>query len=158
MSKTVHQLTNNLTTCLLTNTSCDKIHEKFKGWTHEIRTPHLLWMELVESPIHPHSNIQMVQSSVLTNLVRHGSHSGSAELSGAVGNRSTHFLHDDTVITGAVQAQLLQDAPHLQKGQPVTEWGFLMGTLVTTARQATDHFSQQVMKDRVCLKSDRTVY
>ena len=74
----------------------------------------ILWMELVESAIHPHCDVQMVQSSVLTDLVDHGGHSGSADLSSTTGNSATHFLHDDTVIAGAVQAQVLQDAPHLQ--------------------------------------------
>lgn len=79
----------------------------------------LLWVQLVQRAVHAHGDIQVVHASVLTDLVDHGSHSGSADLSGAAGHRATHLLDDDTVITGAVEPQLLQDRPDLQQRQTI---------------------------------------
>lgn len=79
----------------------------------------LLRVELVERAVHAHSNIQAVQPSVLTDLVHHGCHSGSADLGGAVGHGAAHLLDDNTVITGAVEPQLLQDCPDLQQRQTI---------------------------------------
>lgn len=79
----------------------------------------LLWVQLVERAVHAHGNIQVVQPSVLTDLVHHSSHSGSADLSRAAGHGATHLLDDNTVITGAVEPQLLQDRPDLQQRQTI---------------------------------------
>lgn len=76
-------------------------------------------MQLVQRAVHAHGDIQVVHASVLTDLVDHGSHSGSADLSCAAGHRATHLLDDDTVITGAVEPQLLQDRPDLQQRQTI---------------------------------------
>ena len=40
-----------------------------------------LWMQFVESPVHPYGDVQMVQSSVLSDLIDHGRHSGPTQLS-----------------------------------------------------------------------------
>ncbi len=79
----------------------------------------LLWVQLVERAVHAHGGIQVVQASVLTDLVHHRSHSGSADLSCAAGHCATHLFDDDTVITGAVEPQLLQDRPDLQQCQTI---------------------------------------
>lgn len=79
----------------------------------------LLWVQLVQRAVHAHGDVQVVHASVLTDLVDHGSHSGSADLSGAAGHRAAHLLDDDTVITGAVEPQLLQDRPDLQQRQTI---------------------------------------
>lgn len=79
----------------------------------------LLWVQLVECAIHTHCNIQVVQSSVLTDLVHHCSHSSSAQLSCSAGHCAAHLLDDNTVITGAVEPQLLQDRSDLQQGQTI---------------------------------------
>lgn len=76
-------------------------------------------MQLVERAVHAHGDVQVVHSSVLTDLVHHGSHSGSADLSCAAGHRATHLLDDNTVITGAVEPQLLKDRPDLQQRQTI---------------------------------------
>ncbi len=79
----------------------------------------LLWVQLVERAVHAHGNVKVVHSSVLTDLVHHSSHAGSADLSRATGHRATHLLDDNTVITGAVEPQLLQDRPDLQQRQTI---------------------------------------
>lgn len=83
----------------------------------------LLWVQLVERAVHAHGDVQVVQPSVLTDLVHHGSHSGSTDLSRAAGHRAAHLLDDNTVITGAVEPQLLQDRPDLQQRQTITVQG-----------------------------------
>lgn len=79
----------------------------------------LLWVQLVQCAIDANGNIQVVQSSVLTDLVHHGSHSGSTDLSRTAGHGATHLLDNNTVITGAVEPQLLQDRPDLQQRQTI---------------------------------------
>ncbi|PWA30689.1 hypothetical protein CCH79_00009278, partial [Gambusia affinis] len=79
----------------------------------------VLHLDLVERAVHTHGDVQVVQSSVLTDLVHHGGHSGSADLSGAAGHRSTHLLNDNTVVTGAVESQLLQNRSDLQQCQTI---------------------------------------
>lgn len=76
-------------------------------------------MELVERPVYAHGHVQVVQASVLADLVHHGSHAGAADLGGAVGHGAAHLLDDDAVVAGAVQAQLLQDGPDLQQRQTI---------------------------------------
>ncbi len=75
---------------------------------------YLLWMELIQSAIHPNGDVQMVQTTVLSDFVYNSGHSCSTDLGSPVGNSSTHFLDDNTVITCAVQAQMLQNGPDLQ--------------------------------------------
>lgn len=79
----------------------------------------LLWVQLVERAVHAHGDVQVVQSSVLTDLVHHGGHPGSADLSRAAGHRAAHLLDDNTVVAGAVEPQLLQDRPDLQQRQTI---------------------------------------
>lgn len=79
----------------------------------------LLWVQLVECAVHAHGDVQVLQFSVLTDLVHHGGHSGSADLSRTTGHGAAHLLDDDTVITGAVEPQLLQDCPDLQQRQTI---------------------------------------
>lgn len=79
----------------------------------------LLWVQLVERAVHAYCNVQVVHSPVLTDLVHHSSHAGSADLSRTTGHRATHLLDDNTVITGAVEPQLLQDRPDLQQRQTI---------------------------------------
>lgn len=83
----------------------------------------LLWVQLVERAVHTHGDVQVVQSPVLTDLVHHRRHSGSADLSGATGHGAAHLLDDNTVITGAVESQLLQDRPDLQQRQTIARRG-----------------------------------
>ena len=79
-----------------------------------------LWVEFVKRAVHAHGDVQVLQPSVLTDLIHHGRHSGSADLSGAAGHGPAHLLDDNTVVAGAVQPQLLQDGPDLQQRQTVT--------------------------------------
>lgn len=82
-----------------------------------------LRVQLVERAVHAHRHVQVVQSPVLTDLVHHGGHAGSADLSGATRHGAAHLFDDDTVITGAVEPQLLQDRPDLQQRQTIAEGG-----------------------------------
>lgn len=68
---------------------------------------HSLWMQFVERAVHPYSDVQVVQSTVLPNLVHYGRHARSADLSSAAGHGATHFFHNDGVVACAVQSQLL---------------------------------------------------
>ena len=77
-------------------------------------------MQFVECPIHPYSDVQVVQSTVLPNLVHHRSHPRAADLGSPAGHRAAHLLHDDGVIACAVQPQLLKNGSYLEQGQPVT--------------------------------------
>lgn len=43
-----------------------------------------LRMQLVKSPIHSHCDVQVVQASVLPDLIHHGRHTCSAQLSSTV--------------------------------------------------------------------------
>ena len=90
------------------------------GGSYQAIGSFLLWVELVERSVHPHGDVQVVQPAVLPDLVHHGGHAGSADLRGAARHGPTHLLHDDTIVTGAVQTQTLQDGPHLEQGQTVT--------------------------------------
>lgn len=99
----------------------------------------LLWVQLVERAVHAHGNVQVVQSSVLTDLVHHSSHSGSADLSRTAGHRSAHLLDDNTVITGAVEPQLLQDRPDLQQRQTITVEQGGGGSMSEVSQQQESH-------------------
>ena len=72
-------------------------------------------MKLVECAIHAHSHVEVVQPSVLADLVHHGSHARTTQLRGPLGHHPAHGLDEDTVVTGAVQAQLLEDGPDLEQ-------------------------------------------
>lgn len=80
-------------------------------------------MEFVKRAVHAHGDVQVVQASVLPDLIHHGRHAGSADLSGAAGHGAAHLLDDDAVVAGAVEAQLLQDSPDLQQRQTVAVGG-----------------------------------
>lgn len=67
----------------------------------------LLWVQLIEGAINAHGDVQVVQSSVLPDLVHNSRHAGSADLRGTAGHCATHLLDNNTVITGAVESQLL---------------------------------------------------
>lgn len=41
-----------------------------------------LWMQLIEGPVHPHSDFQMIQSSVFSDFIDHSRHPCAAQLSG----------------------------------------------------------------------------
>ena len=88
-------------------------------------------MELVECSVHPHGDVHVGQPAVLSDLLNHGGHSGSAELSSAVRHDATHLLDYDTVITRAVQPQVLQDGPDLQERQAVTRGRQITVTLLS---------------------------
>lgn len=72
-------------------------------------------MKLVQRPVHTHSHVEVVQPSVLTDLIHYGRHAGTAQLRCPLGHHPAHGLHEDTVIAGAVQAQLLEDGPDLEQ-------------------------------------------
>lgn len=80
-------------------------------------------MQLVERAVHAHGDVQVVQAAVLADLVHHGGHAGAADLGRAAGHRAAHLLHDDAVVTGAGEAQLLQDRPDLQQRQAIAVEG-----------------------------------
>lgn len=84
------------------------------------RVRYSLRMELVESPVHTHCHFEVLQSSVFSYLVHHSSHACTTELGRTPGDHSAHLLHDDAVVTGALQPQVAQDGPDLQQGQAVT--------------------------------------
>lgn len=87
------------------------------------RSADSLWVEFVKRAVHAHGDVQVVQASVLPDLIHHGRHAGSADLSGAAGHGAAHLLDDDAVVAGAVEAQLLQDSPDLQQRQTVAVVG-----------------------------------
>lgn len=72
-------------------------------------------MKLVERPVHAHSHVEVVQPPVLADLVHHGSHTCATQLCGPLGHYPAHGLHEDAVVTRAVQAKLLEDGPDLQQ-------------------------------------------
>lgn len=79
-----------------------------------------LWVQLVQSAIHAHGDLEVLQALVFPPLLHDGSHAGAAHLGSPPRHSPAHLLHHYTVFTRAVQAQLLQDPPDLQEGQPVT--------------------------------------
>lgn len=81
---------------------------------------HSLRVQLVQGAIHTHGNLQVLKSLVLSPFFHDGSQARTTELGSPPGHSSTHLLHHDAVLTCAVQAQLLQDPPDLEEGQPVT--------------------------------------
>lgn len=81
---------------------------------------HSLRVQLVESSVHTHSDLEVLQPLVFSSLLHDGSQACAAELGSPPRHGPTHLLHHNTVFARAVQAQLLQDLPDLQEGQPVT--------------------------------------
>lgn len=79
-----------------------------------------LWVQLVQSAIHAHGDLEVLQALVFPPLLHDGSHAGAAHLGSPPRHGPAHLLHHYAVFTRAVQAQLLQDPPDLQEGQPVT--------------------------------------
>lgn len=77
-------------------------------------------MELVKSPVYTHCHFEAVQASVFSYLVHHSSHACATELGRTPGNHGAHLLHNDAVITRALQSEVTQDGPDLQQGQAVT--------------------------------------
>lgn len=94
---------------------------KFNMCRPNPRSADSLWVEFVKRAVHAHGDVQVVQRSVLSDLVHHGRHPGSADLRGAAGHGAAHLLDDDAVVAGAVEPQLLQDRPDLQQRQTVAE-------------------------------------
>lgn len=41
-------------------------------------------MQPIEGPIHPHGDVQMIQSSILSDFIDHGRHPCAAQLSGTL--------------------------------------------------------------------------
>lgn len=76
--------------------------------------PHSLRMKLVERAVHAHSHVEAVQPPVFADLIHHSSHACATQLRRPLGHHPTHGLHEDTVVTCAVQTQLLEDGPDLQ--------------------------------------------
>ena len=77
-------------------------------------------MQLVQCAIHAHGALEAPEPLVVSPLLHDGSHAGTTNLGGPPRHSPTHLLHHNTVFARAVQAQLLQDPPDLQEGQPVT--------------------------------------
>lgn len=77
-------------------------------------------MEFVEGPIHSDSDLQEVQISVLSYLVHHRGHSCPTQLSGTSSDHGAHLLHNDAVVTGALQTKVLEDVTDLKQRQAIT--------------------------------------
>lgn len=54
----------------------------------------LLRMSFIEAPVNPHSDVQVVQSSVLPDLIHHSRQPRPTQLSSALGHNATH-LYDN---------------------------------------------------------------
>lgn len=76
-------------------------------------------MQLVQGAVHTHGDPQVLQPLVFSPFFHDGGQACTAELGRPAGHGPAHFLHHDAVFTRAVQAQLLQDPPDLEEGQPV---------------------------------------
>lgn len=87
--------------------------------SHPVLLRHSLRVQLVQGAVHAHSDLQVLKPLVFPPFLHDGSHAGATELGRPTGHSSTHLLHHDAVLTRAVQAELLQDPPHLEEGQPV---------------------------------------
>lgn len=81
---------------------------------------HSLWVQLVQGAVYTHGDPQVFQPLVFPPFLHDSSHASTTELGCTTGHNSTHLLDYDAVLTCAVQAQLLQDPPHLKEGQAVT--------------------------------------
>lgn len=76
----------------------------------------ILWVKFVEGPIHANCNLKEVQPTVLPDFVHHSCHPRPTKLGSAPGNHCTYFLHDNAVITRALQAKVLEDGTDLEQG------------------------------------------
>lgn len=85
-----------------------------------VRHRHSLRVKLVKSSVHTHSDLEVLQPLVFSSLLHDGCQACAAELGSPPRHGPTHLLHHNAVFARAVQAQLLQDLPDLQEGQPVT--------------------------------------
>lgn len=81
---------------------------------------HSLRVQLVQRAIHSHGDLQVLQPLVFPPLLHDSSQASAAELGRPPGHSSAHLLHHNAVLTCAVQAELLQDPPDLEEGQPIT--------------------------------------
>lgn len=120
--KRIRSLSSLLFDCLrrrlvqLATCSCWKrANSKGKGWVPR----YSLRMELVQGPVYSNSNLQVLHTSVFSLLLYNSCQSRPTELGSSPGNSSTHFFHNDAVLTRAVQAKLLQNSTHLEEGEPV---------------------------------------
>lgn len=57
-----------------------------------------LWVEFVQCPIHSYCDVQVVQASVLPDLIYHGRHSCSAQLSSTMRHDSTHLRNKEILL------------------------------------------------------------
>lgn len=83
-------------------------------------------MEFVEGPIHTDGDLKEIQISILSDLVHHCGHSCPTQLSGTLSDHSAHLLHNDAVVTCALQPKVLEDVPDLKQCQAITgdtRWG-----------------------------------
>lgn len=102
-------------------------------------------MELVQSPIYTDSDLQALHTLVLPLLLQYSSQPCPTEPGSPCGDHPTHLLDDDAVLTGAVQPQLLQDAPHLEQGQAVTAQGSTGSSWVRDSSSSSDRGDSQEM-------------
>lgn len=77
-------------------------------------------MEFVEGPIHTNGDLKGLQMSVLSDLVHHRGHSCPTQLSGTSSDHGAHLLHNDAVVTGALQTKVLEDVTDLKQRQAIT--------------------------------------
>lgn len=87
--------------------------------SHPVLLRHSLRVQLVQGAVHAHSDLQVLEPLVFPPLLHDGSHACATELGRPAGHSATHLLHHDAVLARAVQAELLQDPPHLEEGQPI---------------------------------------
>ena len=80
---------------------------------------HSLRVQLIQGAVHTHSDPHVLKSLVFSPLLHDGSQASTIKLGRPPGHSAAHLLHHDAVLTRAVQAELLQDPPDLEEGQPV---------------------------------------
>lgn len=98
---------------------CKGVHPVAPAPSQPCLSGHSLWMQLVQGTVHTHSDPQVLKPLVFSPLLHNGSQTSATELGCPPGHGSAHLLHHDAVLTCAVQAELLQDPPDLEKGQPI---------------------------------------
>lgn len=77
-------------------------------------------MQLVQGAVHAHGDPQALEPLVFPPFLYNGGQASATELGRPPGHSSAHLLHHNAVLTRAVQAELLQDPPDLEEGQPIT--------------------------------------
>lgn len=80
-----------------------EIHKEKKEDRAAPKVRHSLRMELIQRPVHAHRHFEVVQPTVLSDLVHHGGHACTTELCRTPGDHGAHLLHDDAVVAGALQ-------------------------------------------------------